>query len=191
MSDIYGSLFDYGQSPLYKDDGTVTTITATETDVLDEGDVKLVLDSGILSDADIQIAVRDLLRDAGFETALLISLFTDRRAGAEDVLPDNSGVRRGFWGDALNKDNDADGSKLWLLTRAKITDETVTRVEEYCTEALQWMIDDGVAQTITVTAGRSGTYEVSWIIEIQRPAVISVSTYKYFYNWQNQIFGRK
>ena len=48
-------------------------------------------------------------------SAVLISLFTDGLAGDDDIPPDGSGDRRGWWGDA--GEDIPIGSKLWLLDR--------------------------------------------------------------------------
>jgi phage gp46-like protein len=76
------------------------------------------------------------------QTAILISLFTDRQANPDDVIPDGSGDPRGWVGD-LGQDYQI-GSRLWLLSRAKQTGETLARAQDYIAEALQWLIDDGV-----------------------------------------------
>jgi phage gp46-like protein len=89
--------------------------------------------------------------------AVLISLFTWRRANADDTLPDPKGFRMGWWGDSYPAvANDRIGSRLWLLARAKLTLTTVQRAQDYAEEALQWLIDDGVAARIAVRAERQG-----------------------------------
>lgn len=81
--------------------------------------------------------------DGGLETAVAISLFTDRRA--DD--------RRGWWGDSYpDAENDLIGSRLWTLERAGQTVETLRRAQVYAQEALQWMLTDGVAKRVSVTA---------------------------------------
>lgn len=87
--------------------------------------------------------------------AVIISLFTWRRALPDDELP---GIDRfGWWGDTFpNVASDRIGSRLWLLVRAKLTDETVLRARDYAIEALQWMIEDGVAARVDVEAERQG-----------------------------------
>jgi phage gp46-like protein len=94
----------------------------------------------------------DLAHDHDLETSVIISLFTDRLADPDDVLPDFSGDRRGWWGDTGPAPEDFIGSKLWLLTREKATNQTRLRAEEYCREALQWMLDDDAADQIDVAA---------------------------------------
>lgn len=74
-------------------------------------------------------------------TAVAISLFTDREADPDDVIPDGSGDPRGWWADDPER---RIGSRLWLLTRSKRTQETLLRAQDYAQEALQWMLEDGV-----------------------------------------------
>lgn len=90
-------------------------------------------------------ATRDL------ETAVILSLFTDRRAGDSDRLPDGSADRRGWWGDATVPDRPM-GSRLWLLAREKTTPQMRLRAIGYVREALAWMIGDGIADRVDVSA---------------------------------------
>ncbi|HEY2010523.1 MAG TPA: phage GP46 family protein [Rhizomicrobium sp.] len=82
------------------------------------------------------------------ETAVLISLFTDRQAQPDDVIPDGTGDPRGWWGDVPGEPQI--GSRLWLLSRSKLTTQVALKAKDFCTEALQWLIDDGVASAIAV-----------------------------------------
>lgn len=75
-------------------------------------------------------------------TAILISVFTDRLAETDDDIPDLTTDARGWWGD-LDEDYPI-GSRIWLLTRSKLTPDVPLRAKDYLTEALQWLIDDGV-----------------------------------------------
>lgn len=91
--------------------------------------------------------------------AVIISLFTWRRANPSDELPDvgPQAQRMGWWGDSFPVvPNDRIGSRLWLLSRAKLTNETLARAKEYADEALKWMVDDGVAARVDVEAVRIG-----------------------------------
>ena len=99
----------------------------------------------------------DLATDAGLQTAVIISFFTDRKSDPGDVIPDGSEDPRGWWGDtAFLEPGDVlkypIGSKLWLLDRALQDDETLSRAQTYAKQALQWMIDDGVAGSVQATA---------------------------------------
>lgn len=110
------------------------------------------------------IAPPDLASDADLETAVLISLFTDRRADPDDALPGAPGDLRGWWGDTpADDDQPADplGSKLWLLSREKQTNDARLRAEDYAKDALAWMLEDGVADEIAV----AGSYPQSgWLM---------------------------
>lgn len=90
-------------------------------------------------------------------SAVLMSLMTDRAVEGSD-LTTSDGDRGGWWGDSLAEvAGDKIGSRLWLLHRSALTDSTPRRAEEYAREALQWMIDDGVATSIDATATREAT----------------------------------
>ena len=90
---------------------------------------------------DWKLSGRSLASGGDLATAVAISLFTDRTAQPDDVIPDGSGDPRGWWADdALNPI----GSRLWLIDRSKRTQETLERAQDYINEALQWLIDDGV-----------------------------------------------
>lgn len=137
--------------------------------------------------ADFGVKDNDLARDDGLETSVFISLFTDRRAEPGDVLPQGETDRRGWWADDTD---DKIGSRLWLLKRAKETQDTLDRAKEYIKESLQWMIDDLVTNRIDVstsfvTAFRSGLRVMLFEITIFRPETDAV-TYRYNYNWAAQ-----
>lgn len=87
--------------------------------------------------------------------AVIVSLFTWRRANPDDDLP--ADLRMGWWGDSFPTiPNDRIGSRLWLLSRSTLTPETVAKAKEYAQEALQWLIDDGVAARVDVQTERQG-----------------------------------
>jgi phage gp46-like protein len=87
--------------------------------------------------------------------AVSISLFTWRRAQPDDYLPGTE--RMGWWGDSFAPvEGDRIGSRLWLLARAKLLADTPAKAKEYAEEALQWLLDDGVAAKVDVQAERQG-----------------------------------
>lgn len=105
--------------------------------------------------ADFRLRGRDLLGDDSLYTAVLVSLFTDARATSTDELPpemQQENDLRGFWGDAVMDDTPSLGSKLWLLHREKQMPVVLRRAEQYATEALQWLLRDGLATAVVVTA---------------------------------------
>lgn len=102
--------------------------------------------------ADLRVSGRDLLADDSLYTAVVISLFTDARARAEDELPPelDGEDRRGYWGDGL--EGESVGSRLWLLAREKDTARVRARAEQYAREALAWLVSEGLARAVDVTA---------------------------------------
>lgn len=121
-------------------------------------DIALTFAAGGSLAADWTIAGGDLARDDGLRTAIAVSLMTDRLAAADDAIPDGTTDRRGWWGDLPRDGADPDpiGSRLWLLSRAKRTAETLVRAESYAAEALAWLIEDGVAESVTPAASWGG-----------------------------------
>lgn len=109
-----------------------------------------ILEGGIA--ADWLMATPELGVDDGLETAITLSLFTDRLADVSDDLPDDN-RRRGWWGDSFAEVNgDLIGSRLWLLSREKQVPAVLQRARDYARESLQWLIDDGIARKVEVDA---------------------------------------
>ncbi|MDT6921594.1 phage GP46 family protein [Pseudomonas atacamensis] len=90
-------------------------------------------------------------RESTLTRAVLISLFTWRRALTDDPVDDEELF--GWWGDSYpNIADDRIGSRLWLLRRVKLTDATQRDAEFYANEALRWLLDDGHAIAIEITS---------------------------------------
>lgn len=99
-------------------------------------------------------------------TAFLVAVFTDAQAAPSDVLPDpRSNDLRGWWGDldaAAIWGGWPIGSKMWLLTRAKIVDQmaregaTVTRVQQYLYACLNPFVAAGICSKVVVNAWQDG-----------------------------------
>jgi phage gp46-like protein len=99
--------------------------------------------------------------------SVIISLFTWRRANPEDVLPTNQ--KFGWWGDTFPVSSvDRIGSRLWLLSREKLMPDIPAKAQEYAEEALQWLLDDGVAGAISVLCEIQGTDRLAMQIVIVR-----------------------
>lgn len=142
--------------------------------------------------SDYALETGALQNDPGLETAVVISLFTDRRAEPDDELPVDAEDRRGWWGDVAPPmvngravDGDRIGSRLWLLGREKQLQSVVERARQYVEEALSWMIEDGLCERIDVIAEivRTGVLGVG--ITIHRPNADAV-TFKFDHAWTAQ-----
>lgn len=111
-------------------------------------------------------------------TAVLVALNTDAMADPSEVLPDpRDSNRRGWWGDLNAKtiwNGWPIGSKLWLLTRAKIVDRnaregaTVTRAENYIRIALQPFIDNGICTKVSVVVTQQDAKTITALITLYR-----------------------
>lgn len=88
-------------------------------------------------------------REASLVRAVVISLFTWRRAATDDPLDDDE--RYGWWGDSYpSTADDRIGSRLWLLRRVKLTADTRRDAEFYAREALQWLVEDEEVDDIEI-----------------------------------------
>jgi phage gp46-like protein len=133
----------------------------------------------------------DLARDDGLQTAVIISLFTDRRASPEQIpveLPQDD--LRGYWGDIANATpSDQTGSLLWLLAREKQLPQVLGRAQQYCREALAWMVEDLVATRVEVTAEFVARGWMLILVDIFRPTGSPVR-YQFNYEWSAQAAKR-
>lgn len=112
----------------------------------------------------------DLAADATLKSRVVVSIMSDGLAAADDELPDNSGNRRGWWGDLALDGGAPDliGSLLWLLSRAKAVTRTAAQAQRYVRNALQWMLDDGVASALDIATEWASREQLRIIIAIAR-----------------------
>lgn len=94
-----------------------------------------------------------LAADHALNTAILLSLFTWRRAEPYDTLPSGTDPQ-GWWGDDTDlQDSEAPlGSRLWLLIRSPLNADTARKAQDYAYEALQPLIDQGAVAKFVCTA---------------------------------------
>ena len=140
-------------------------------------DAVLSLTAGIY---DMQIDTNgDIQTEDFFDTSLLMSLFCERRASASE-MPDSE-LRRGWIGNESTPDFEI-GSKLWLYSQARVTRTTLNGIETAVKNGLQWMVDDGLAVSVDVTA-ILGNGSIAVTIDIKR--VNSSVDRRYFELWNN------
>ena len=148
--------------------------------------------SADLMAADLGLTGGLLAGDDGLETAVVLSLFSDRRANPDDVLPDDGGSRRGWWGDLVPAtvdgaaaEGDRFGSRLWLLAREKQLPDVLIRARDYAAEALAWLIEDGVAERVEVEAVIVRAGVLGLAVTIVRPRGRAVE-FRFDYAWTAQ-----
>lgn len=74
----------------------------------------------------------------GVISSILISLFTDARVSGD----------RGFW--ASSFEGIDFGSKLWSLMRETQSSESLELARRWTEQALNWIVDDGLVQDLSV-----------------------------------------
>lgn len=127
-----------------------------------------------------------LLEDDGLQTAVVISLFTDRRAKNDDILPGDASDKRGWWADMFPiTPGDQIGSRLWLLSREKQMQKVLSRAQQYAQESLQWMLDDGIASSVVCNAQIVRQGLLGLTIAITPPAANTANHYRYEILWSN------
>lgn len=62
------------------------------------------------------------------------------------------------------------GSRLWLLSREKITAETLQKCKDYAEQALAWLVKESVAEKVEVAVERNGLDRVDLLVLISRDA---------------------
>ena len=140
--------------------------------------------SGYVADADLALDGPALLEDGGLATAVILSLYSDRQAAADDALPGADTDRRGWWGDVAPLADDYQlGSRLWLLAREKQLPVVLARAQAYAQEALAWLVTSGAAASVLVEASNPRTGVLALAIQIERP-VGAVETYQYLWEWE-------
>jgi phage gp46-like protein len=108
------------------------------------------------SDGDGDCSYEDdgrIVEGQDLKTNVFCSLFWDAPARDDDDVPDHA-TRRGFWADAHSPERDITGSRLWLLSRSKVTAASIVDAKIYADEALAWLVRDGIARSVLVTAER-------------------------------------
>ena len=96
--------------------------------------------------------------------AVLVSLFTDRRASDDFVLTDGTDNRRGCWTDSF--EDEPIGSRLWQLERSKRTQAVLLAARDACTQALAWLLRDQVATGVDVKTFWAGRWTLGILVTI-------------------------
>lgn len=114
---------------------------------------------------DIAFNGGEIVTDDSLQTAVYLSLYT----------------HRGWWGDRTL------GSNLYLLGREKFAPGIEKTAKGWAEEALAWLVDEGVAKTITATVERlpGGVLAIEIVIE----RVDNGDIERYNYNWEAQKNG--
>jgi len=122
-------------------------------------------------DTDGDIATQD-----SFDTALLMSLFCERRALPSEVTTPN--LRRGW----IGNDGFEIGSKLWLYEQARINRDTMNGVNTSANNGFKWLVDDKLLASVSATSTVTQS-ALSLTVELKR--FNSTVEYRYYDLWSN------
>ena len=114
-----------------------------------------------------------------FDSAILISIFAERRANEAEVL--QSHMRRGWIGNEVTPDFEI-GSKIWIYEQARLTRSVLNNITAAARQSLQWLIDDNYALSIDVESVLTSN-GVALDITIYRPN--SKVEHRHFVLWDN------
>ena len=117
-------------------------------------------------DGSFDLAIRDgedLVTDLSLSSAVIMTLFSNARATPERTNLEIPEDPRGWYA------NDAVGSLLWLYARRAITPQLLVDIENECARALQYLVDEGRARSISIVATRGRVVDtIDLRIEIVR-----------------------
>ncbi len=128
-------------------------------------DARLKLISGGLYDLDLS-HTGDIQSEDFFDTAIIVSLFAERRANESEVL--DSALRRGWIGNEATPDFEI-GSKIWLYEQSRLTRSVLNNIATAARQSLQWLVDDGYAISIDNVEAIATSTGVNLSITIRRP----------------------
>jgi len=114
-------------------------------------DLRIARGADGLYDIDLDTGTADAALDDGLYEAVFVSLFTDRRAAADEI--GDPMQRRGWIGDLVSDvPGDRIGSGLWLFAQSRLTDEIQASIDGEARAALQWLVDERLCSSVAVAS---------------------------------------
>lgn len=145
-------------------------------------DIKLVQQPDLSYDLEFENG--DFIIDDGLETALVVSILSDRRADNSQVSQRE--LRRGWIGDLVTTlPGFKLGSHIWLSEQARITQETLTTIQDSAEKSLDWMFSAELITEVEARASITTKSSILLLITVTSPNG-SVST-KAFNLWKRTI----
>lgn len=99
---------------------------------------------------DFSILNGDIETIEGFDTAIQMSFFCERRASESEIkIPQK---RRGWCGNEASEIVGFEiGSKLWLLSQARLDQVTLNKAIDFIQDANNWFVEDKYATKVAVS----------------------------------------
>ena len=121
-----------------------------------------------------------------FDTAIIVSLFAERRALESEVW--NASQRRGWIGNESTPGVEI-GSKLWLYEQSRLTRTMLNGIQDVIAEALKWFVEDGHAVSIDGVEARITNSGITLSVTIRRTNSETIS--RSFQLWQNTAVNQR
>lgn len=122
----------------------------------------------------------DIETKAFFDTALLISIFAERRAEVSEVP--ESELRRGWIGNESTPGFEI-GSKIWLYEQARLNRDTLNGIKTEAFNALTWLTDNNYVVSHDTNTVLNENKDIELIIDLFRSN--SEVENKVFTLWEN------
>ena len=133
-------------------------------------------------DFDLVFKDGDLVLSNSLQMSVILSIASWRRSDNYEGSARLDSSIGGWWADALN--DIPLGSRLWTLFKEKLNNVTLENAKKLVKEALQWMIDDGVAKDVSVSAGIGNNRNTAiFEVGIVKPSG-NEETFQYEINWE-------
>jgi len=133
-------------------------------------------------DLDFDSVSLDLKTSDSLFNCVTLSLGTfAREKKLEKVISNLNPSIGGWWGDSLNAEYNL-GSNVYEAIPGKSVDSSLKDVERLSKDALQWLVDDGIAQSVGCSAKFEGSVIVIGVV-IAKPSG-EVAEYSYELNWE-------
>ncbi len=130
---------------------------------------------------DLQIGTDgDVVTEDSLDAAIIVSVLTDRRADSSEVKPAH--LRRGWIGNEETPGFEI-GSKLWLYEQARVTRSVLNGVSDAAKDALQWLVEDGVAISVREPVVGVTQTGLDLTVTVEKPN--SEAQSEFFALWKN------
>ena len=108
----------------------------------------------------------DIRSEDFFDTAIIVSLFAEKRANESEVLEPL--LRRGWIGNEVTPNFEI-GSKIWLYEQSRLTNAVLNGIITTARQSLQWLVDDGFAVSIDDVEAIITATGINLTVTIRRP----------------------
>lgn len=139
-------------------------------------DLKLIPNEN--GDLDIDFKDNDFVVDDGLETSMMISILK--------YLYNTETAENGWFAESVFLTDFPKGSRIDQLFKLNINENTINITRQYLTEATNWYITEGVADTVEISVSRLNTNGIYFKIVLIRPNFDENESFEFSLNWDAQ-----